>query len=135
MAVSTIVAVIGLSAITVAQAKLKRSQSESDVFAARLLALSAVESAMADINANGSWRNSYTNNVEYPATPIALNGGTITCKVVDADGDLTDDTSDPATLYGIGRVGNSVHVHRVAIEVSGADMKITLSTWEDADAP
>jgi hypothetical protein len=135
MAVSTIVAIIGLSAITVAQAKLKRSQSEGDVYAARLLALSAVENAMSDINSNGSWRSTYVNNVEYPATPIALNGGTITCKVIDPDGDLTDDTSDGATLYGIGRVGDAVHVHRVAIEVSGSDMKITLSTWQDDDAP
>jgi len=135
MAVSTIVAIIGLSAIRVAQHKLKRSQSENDVYAARMLALSAVENAMSDINSNGSWRSTYANNVEYPATPISLNGGTITCKIVDADGDLTDDTSDPATLYGIGRVGNAVHVHRVAIEVSGSNMQITAATWTDADAP
>ena len=53
------------------------------------------------------------------------------------DGDLTDDTSDTAELYGIGRVGDAVHVCKVTIEPVGAsgEMAIVASGWEDADAP
>ena len=135
--VATIVTIIGLSAITLARAKLNTAQDKNDVYEARLLALSAVENAMSDINANASWRSTYVNNVEYPATPVTLGSGTMTCKFVDADGDLTDDNSDDATLFGIGRVGDAVHVHRVDVEVNPdtGDIEITLGTWSDAAAP
>ena len=75
--------------------------------------------------------------VEFPATPLSLGNGTITCKLNDLDGDLTDDTSDTAELYGIGRVGDAVHVCKVTIEPADAsgEMAIVASGWEDADAP
>lgn len=132
MAVSLIVAMIGLSAIRVARAKLSSAQNNNDVYAAHMLALAAAETAISDINANSSWRSTYTNNVEFPSTPLSLNGGAMTWKVVDLDGDLNDVTTDSAILYGIGRVGDAVRVHRVDIEPSGSVMKINSSSRLDA---
>ena len=42
-----------------------------------------------------------------------MGSGTFTWKLVDDDGDLADDDSDPVTIYGIGRVGASTSVETV----------------------
>ena len=72
------------------------------------------------LNGDPSWRTNFLNNVEYPATPPTLGNGTFTWKLVDADGDLADDESDPVTLYGIGRIGSLVRVQQVALQPTGA---------------
>jgi hypothetical protein len=135
MGVATIVSIIGFLAITLARAKLKAADDENDRRIACLLALSAVEIAISDINANPSWRSTYVNNVEYPSTPITLGGGTLTVKLVDVDGNLADDANDSVRLYGIGRVGDAVHVHSVDITVSCSSLDITPGSWTDAPAP
>ena len=135
MGVATVVSIVGFSALTLARVKLKAAGDENDRHIARLLALSAVELAISDINSNASWRTTQVNNVEFPSPPIPLGSGTMTYKFVDADGDLTDDVEDPVQLYGIGRVGNAVHVHSVELTPDGNNMKITPGSWTDAPAP
>lgn len=135
MGVAIIVSIIGFLALTLARAKLKAADDENDRRIACLLALSAVENAISDINADSSWRSTYVNNVEYPSTPVTLDSGTFTVKIVDADGDLADDANDSARLYGIGRVGDAVHVHSVEIKPASGSMEITPGSWTDAPAP
>lgn len=136
MTVSTLVGIIGVSAITVARAKLRDTQDERDRYEARILALSAIENGLAAINKNSLWRTTYSIGIEFPATAHSLGNGTISCELVDPDGDLTDDSSDSAYLYGIGRVGDAVQVRRVEIEPAGGsgEMKITIGSWQDTDA-
>lgn len=135
LATTTIVAVIGLAAMSVARVKLKIAETGNDRSEAFLLSLSGIECGISNINANSSWRSTYSNDTEYPATPIALGNGTMTYKFVDDDGDLTDDTADIATLYGIGRVGDAVYVQTVTIEPDGNDMKIIAGSWQRVTAP
>lgn len=134
LTVATVVSVIGLSAITVARAQLRSAQDERDRYEARILATSAIENGLASINANALWRTTYTLNLEFPSTADTLGRGSISCKLVDPDGSFIDNLSDPAWLYGIGRVGNAVHVHRVRIKPAGTKMVIDRGSWTDEPA-
>lgn len=108
-----LVAVIGLGAIAVARINTRRIQNRKYVVEAKGLARSAVEVAVAAVNLNSSWRESYLNNVETPQ--ISFRAGTISTKLVDDDGDLSDDLGDPVRVYGIGRAGGSVWVYSAAL--------------------
>lgn len=108
-----LVAVIGLGTIAVARINTRRMQSRTHVVEAKGLARSAVEATVAAINGDPSWRQSYQNNVETPQ--ISFGTGTISAKLVDADGSLSNDPADPVRVHGIGRAGGSVWVYSVAL--------------------
>jgi len=135
MGVATVVSIIGFSAMTLARMKLKSAQSGNESTEAVILSQSAIEYAMANIHENSSWRNDYAGSTEVPGTPLAVGNGTVTFKLVDDDGSLSDDTDDLATLYGIGRVGDTVHVQSVVIQPSGSEMEIVVGSWKRTAAP
>jgi hypothetical protein len=75
-----------------------------------LLAASAIEHAISEFNANSNWETAYALGTEYPATPVAVGGGTFTWKLIDGgDG--------RRRLDGIGRVGNATCVFRVNLQL------------------
>jgi hypothetical protein len=118
--VSTIVAMIGLSSLNVMRVERMGMENGQELHEARLLAATAVEHAITQINRNPStWRTTYPHNTEYPTTPVALGKGTFTWKLYDSDLVLDDDDSDTVEVSGIGRVGDTVYVHNVVVTPYG----------------
>ncbi|MFO1065253.1 MAG: hypothetical protein U0892_15415 [Pirellulales bacterium] len=86
--------------------------------AAQLLADSALEWAVACLNDNSSWRTKYPHNVD--VTPMKLQGGTMTFRLVDTDGSLSDDNFDPVDIIATGRIGSAAHAWQATLEPSGS---------------
>jgi len=116
LATSLLVAAIGLSTIALARISIRQARSRKDQAEAMSLAASAVQAAIAQVNMHSTWRLTYDNGAFAPEVPFW--NGTISWKFVDEDGDLSDDWGDPVTVYGIGRVGESVWVYSVALSGS-----------------
>lgn len=104
LGVAFMVAVIGLCAMQVARLELRGVVDDNDLEEARLLAIAAIERGAASINADPNWRSNYAPNDYYSAP---LGRGTCHWKLVDDDGDLTDDETDPVRIYGYGQVGRA----------------------------
>jgi len=115
LGISTLVAVIGLSVLTLAQLNARAASGGNDSAEAAILAQSAVEFAQLKLASNANWRTTYTNGVA--TSPVALGRGTISFMLVDPnDGDLTNNSSDSVQIYGIGKVGSAT---RACSVVSG----------------
>jgi hypothetical protein len=115
LGVSMIVAICGLCGIQIARLKLKAVRGAMDSQRARILALSAVDHAASIMDHDGNWRATYANDVE--TSSWSLGGDAFVWKLVDDDGDLSDDPSDPVWVYGIGRVGNAEWIQRARARV------------------
>jgi hypothetical protein len=115
MVTATLVGLVGLSAVSVARLNLRTTTRTADSSSADFLAQSAVEHALAVLKNDPAWRTTYQDNTEYPGTPISMNGGTVTWKLIDADGSLLDDDSDTVRIYGIGRQGSATSVQSVQL--------------------
>ena len=97
----------------------RSTAQSSDSLFAETLAESAVDYAIVALNANAAWRTTYVNNVESPT--VALNGGTISFKLIDEiSGNLTTTTTNPVRIYGIGRYGTATRVYSVRVEGKNA---------------
>ena len=119
VAVAANLVVIGLAAIHLARVRVRGVHLEAQRYEAQRLAYSGVEQAIAMMNnytgGTGNWRADYTNDQE--TTPLDFGDGQVSFKLVDKDGDLADDATDPLWIYGIGRVGDAVWVERAKARV------------------
>jgi hypothetical protein len=117
---SMIVAIIGLSAITVNRIQLRGAQAEADAAEARLLAQSAVELGALLCNSTSTWRTRYPSGDWVVAQPLGR--GSITLSGVDpTDASLTDSASEPLVLTGTGLVGDARVMLEARLEpVTGA---------------
>ncbi len=106
LGVAMIVGIMGLCGMHLARLQLKGVRATNGRQEARILAISAVDHAVSAMNDNATWRTDYTNDVE--VGPYSFGDNTFSWRLVDEDGDLTDDTTDPLWVYGIGRVGDAV---------------------------
>lgn len=116
LATATIVSVLALSAVAVVRLERKQAETINARLAARSNARSAAELALRVLNNNSSWRSTYANNTE--TTPVALGAnaaGTLSWKLLDVDGDLTN-ADAKLWLKGIGRVGEIVQVSSLQIQ-------------------
>lgn len=116
---TTIVAVIGLAASSVAHLEMNTVGQSSNLSQAQALARTAIEEALLRINNDSTWRTTFSHNTETPNPAEAVSGGTIAFKLIDSDGDLADDLSDSVELVGIGRVGSTTAVERVRLYPTG----------------
>lgn len=112
LAVATIVSIIGISAIHVARLHLTGTMADSDRYNARLLAMSAIEHALAEFNTNPDWETDYVPGTEYPPTPPSVNGGSFVWKLIDLG-------NQQRHVEGIGRVGDASCVLRVSLGTAG----------------
>ncbi len=120
LAVVANVLVIGLSATYLVRIRLRQVRSAGNVRQARLLAQSAVEQAVSVMNdpiAGSDWRNDFASGEE--TSPVTLGEGQMSFKLVDDDGDLADDPTDPVWVYGIGRSADAVWVERARARING----------------
>jgi hypothetical protein len=108
--------VISLAAIHLARVRLRQVRRDGETREARLLAQSAVEQAVSVMNNYaGNWREDFDGDQE--TSPMAFGAGQMSFMLVDADGDLADDPTDPLWIHGIGRVGDAVWVERAKARV------------------
>ncbi len=122
MTTATIVCLVGLSGLSVAHLGVRAAQNTRNTETAALLARSAVEEGVRQIRATTAWRTTYANNTEYPATPLAMNGGTIAWRFVDLDGNLNNNPADGVRIYGIGRAGGATFVENVLLQPTDAGL-------------
>ena len=110
-----IVAVIGISALSVNRVQFRSSEGANNVTAARFYAQSAVEMGMLSVSSDVSWRSTYSHDAWEPEQSIG--NGTFTWKLVDEyNGDLAADPSNPVRLYGKGSVGEAVRIYSMLIQ-------------------
>jgi hypothetical protein len=114
---------VGLIVSLIAMASLHLGRLETDVLTgaghiahAELLSHSAVEFALARINASATWRTDHVNNPAEPTSWMSMGSGFIKYKLVDADGSLTDDSRDTVTLRGFGMAGEAIQATSVELE-------------------
>ncbi len=142
MVTALVVALIGVSALSVARVALDATQSQDDFSAAQTLARSAIEAAVFRIDDRSNWRTEFSPGTEYPNPPQPLGTGTFTWKLSDPDGDLDDDDADGVWVTGIGRAGDAVFAETVLLLPTGqalscleaalhCDSSVTLGFWAD----
>ena len=122
MTTATIVCLVGLSGLSVAHLGVRAAQNTRNTENAALLARAAVEEGVRQIRATATWRTTFVNNTEYPATPLTLNGGTMAWRFVDLDGNLNNNTADGVRIYGIGRAGGATFVENVLLQPTDAGL-------------
>lgn len=117
---TVLVAVVSLAAVSVGHLELRVASQAGDLAQAQALARAGVELGVLKLNKNSNWRTTTSINTELPVVPISRGGGTITYKIVDADGSLSDDQSDAVEIQGIGRVGDVTVIDSVRLYPTGA---------------
>lgn len=132
MMTATIVAMIGLSGLSVAHLGVRAVQRSKDADNAALLARSAIEECVRRIVDNNNWRTDFANNTEYPSPPLALNGGTISWRLVDVDGSLSNNKADGVRIYGIGRAGGATYVESVLLLPADAGLTCLEAAYHSA---
>lgn len=123
LGVALIVSLVSMTAMQVVRMQLKSARAAEQISTAEVMARSAVEYALALIDGDPSWRSAYNHGQEYPASWVDLNGvGEFKFKLLDSDGNLSDDQNDAVTLQGIGRCGDATYVASVMLEPQGAPL-------------
>jgi len=116
LGVAMAVTAIGLGSVAVSRVQTRSTTQANQWAEARMLAFSASEHAMTQINNTDSWRA----NLNGVTTTRSLGSGNFTWNVIDpVDGDLADDNSDPATLIATGTVGDAVYSLTVKLSTPG----------------
>ncbi|HRX84932.1 MAG TPA: carbohydrate binding domain-containing protein [Phycisphaerae bacterium] len=132
LAIGMLVTVIGLATLMAARLGLHATELESDAAQADAAARGGLELAVELINANASWRSTYTNDTWTP--DYRCGGYPLATKVVDeVDGNLADDATDPLRVYARSTVGSATRIYSVLLSVDpGEDLNLlTNSDMED----
>lgn len=111
-----IVAVIGLSALSLSRIELRRVTGMTDAAAARNAARAGVEWAFMQIRNETTWSNLGSRSAAW-ATNVAINGGTYSVNRTAYDN--SDPVNPKLTLEAVGTYGNAVARYKVVI-VRGA---------------
>lgn len=115
MITSTIVAIVGLAAMSVARTQLRNATGGMDDELARILAQSGVELGIAQINNDPSWQTNISHGVELPAGGVSANGGTMHWQLDNGPG------GNGKLLTGIGRKDDAEVRLQVGIGTGGAN--------------
>jgi hypothetical protein len=136
LGVALIVAVIGMASLQVSRIETRATVTANEIATARLMAQSAVEYALGQLDqAGSSWRTTFTHDVEVPPDDswIALGDGEFKFVLLDrsdeddngvidedeTDGVLADDSNDLVTIRGIGRSGGATSVTTITYAPAG----------------
>jgi len=133
LGVTTIVTIIGVSALMAVRIQRRAAEAGNDAAEARFYAQSAADLALFWIQNDPLWRQHCSNDTWLP--DLALDLGTLTWKLVDElDGDLANDTAHPARLYARGTIGATVRIHSVLLEQEQVDPSANLLTNADMES-
>ncbi len=119
---ATLVGIIGLAGLSVAHLNVRQARNTRDAETAAMLARAAVEEGVRNLVNTPTWRTSLTNNVDDPSTPVSMNGGTMTWRYVDLDGNFNNNAADGVRVYGIGRCNGAVYVESVLLQPNDAGL-------------
>ena len=125
LAMAILVSLIGLSAVAVGRINLRAAAGTGDAAAADLLALSAVEHAVAVVNTQAGWRNNNAYWDQKPTPPVALGNGTFAWKLADElDGDVQFSAGgiQPVRVFGMGRAGEARRKYSVLLIPTGTNL-------------
>ena len=113
LGVTSLVAVIGISALLAVRLQHAGVNDRADAVQARQSADAALRIVHARLAADPAWRSGFTHDVWSPAEPLA--GDSFTFKLVDEDdGDLAND-DDPARLVARAVSGHAVRLASVEV--------------------
>lgn len=121
LGVALIVSVIAAAAMQIARLETRSAVADEEQMRARIIAQSAVAFVLGRMEEYSNWRDLYTEGVEEPSGSwINLNStGKLKFVLLDSDGDLADDTSDPVIVKGIGRAGSTTSVVTALLQPTG----------------
>ncbi|WP_428388259.1 hypothetical protein [Mucisphaera sp.] len=120
--VAALVAILGVAGVSAARLNLYNAEATAKAGDAKHLALSAValarqriaDAARVESLGGTPWRQRFTSGAWRPTQ--SLDNGTINWRLVDEDGDLADDPTDPMTLEVAAQIG--INAHRLAVTLT-----------------
>jgi hypothetical protein len=114
LGVSTMLGVVGLSAVVLARTNTREVVMERDLASASVLARSAVQLACARLNADSAWRTTFISGTSI--TGIPLGAGQVNFRIVDEiDNNLSNDATQPVRVFGTARVGAAQRTYSVQL--------------------
>lgn len=137
LGVTMLITVIGVGALATARVTGRATSASVDWQEAGALAFSAVEHAVAKINADGAlaplaWRDAYQNAGTDFSTPMGR--GTMSWTLVDeGDGLIADDYADPIKVYGVGQVGKVRRVYSAHLAPAGTGLDVLRTSFHAAE--
>ena len=132
---STIVSVIGLSALSATRSQQRASQGEADFVEAKFYAQSAIDMGLFDMSADSGWRDNYPSGNWWVNQPIGA--GKYTLNAIDPiDGSLSSGSSnDPVLMTGTGNKGRSTYLLQVTAQRQSGVMQVVAGTWKRVTLP
>ena len=116
LGVAMIVAMIGVTSSRLIILRRAGASASQDAIGSQALARSAIEIVLTRINADSTWRTTNVSGVWSSPEPLA--GGEFIWMIEDADGNLANDPSTPATLHVRAIVGAATRMLRVGLDPS-----------------
>jgi Tfp pilus assembly protein PilX len=114
-----IVTLIGLAGLQSARIDRRAAAANEDAIRARFAARSYAEVIFQRLQADSSWRSSYTNNTWSASEP--LDSGQVKFKLVDdADGDLADDSTEPFRIQTQAAYGSATRGMSISVQPANA---------------
>ncbi len=119
---AVIVTIIGLSALLAGRLQHRRTRETSDLAEARFHALSAIDWGLLVVKQKpATWRTKFDAWAGGSLMTQALGAGSFDLEATDpVDGDLTDNSTDPVVLTGIGFKGQARYKLQVRLESNGS---------------
>lgn len=116
------VSLAGLTSLRILRRSLEQSD---DARAAMWLAQSGLEHAVTVLSNYGDWRErlAHNQNSEW----FQLGDGRFRWRLVDDDGDLTDNPNDPVTVVAIGQKGDAIRTLSQQLEPTGTGLEVLQS--------
>ncbi len=119
MGLAMLVTVVGAGMLAATRMTARAATNTNDWDEAGVLAYSAVQQAVASINAAGTinpttWRSNYSNGQYAFSAPLGR--GTMSWALKDeVDGNLSADYARPIRLYGVGSVGRARRCYSILL--------------------
>ncbi len=133
LGVTTMVVMIGLTAVYVGRVQARSATTSNDFAQARIYARSGIELAMMAIANDPYWRTNLGNGVWFSGKPIG--NGTFTLSVADPiDGDVATGQSDPVVLTSTGIKGAAKYIVSTRVDVGarlGSCLEVAICSSDD----
>jgi len=120
LGVAASVTVIGLASVAISRVNARGVTRSNDWAEARMLAFTAAEHALTQIDRSGDWRDDFDGET----TSKSFGNGTFSWQVVDqGDGDLTDNSSDDAVVIATGQVNDASYSISLVLKMETAPLE------------
>lgn len=138
LGITMLITVIGIGALATSRVTARAASAATEWQEAGCLAFSAVEHAIAKLNADAAnapdtWRSAYTSGQTGFTVPFG-NGAMSWALVDEEDKLIADDYIDPLKVYGIGRVGKVTRVYSARLTPAGTGIDVLRTAFHAAGA-